>query len=177
MKTLFYIIWLCFFVFVLVFDLSCVYGTLYPMKYSDEIKQYAASFDVKPEIIASIINVESSYRPNVISSKGAVGLMQLMPETAKWVTERLDEKFDVDDLKIASKNIKFGSFYVSYLLDYFNDLDLAICAYNAGMGNVKKWISNPEIYKDGVLKKVPFNETRKYKNQVLNNINYYKNKY
>ena len=139
--------------------------------------QYAAFFDVKPEVVASIINVESGYKSKRVSKKGAVGLMQIMPATGEWIAKKLGENFDEKTLYDGEKNIEFGSFYFSYLYDYFQDLNLSICAYNAGMGNVKKWMEDESIFLDGKLVKIPFKETENYLSRVLNNINYYKNKY
>ena len=139
--------------------------------------QYASFFDVEPQIIASLINVESGYKPQRVSSKGAVGLMQIMPQTGEWIAEKLNEDFNDETLFNEEKNIKFGTYYFSYLQDYFQDLDLAICAYNAGMGNVQNWMNDESLYSNGKLTKIPFNETENYLNKVLKNISYYKNKF
>lgn len=177
MKTFFISLWLVIFCVLLLFFINCFYGYFYPIKYKSQITQYAAFFDVKPEVVASIINVESGYKSKRVSKKGAVGLMQIMPATGKWIAEKLGEDFDEGMLFNEEKNIEFGSFYFAYLYEYFQDLNLSICAYNAGMGNVKKWMEDENIYLNGKLLKIPFKETEIYLFKVLKNINYYKNKY
>lgn len=141
------------------------------MKYKEEIINYSSKNNISPALVASVINVESSFKPNRVSKKGAVGLMQIMPTTAKWIAEKLSYNFDEIDLLNPKTNIEFGVYYLGYLKKYFNDDKLSICAYNAGMGNVKKWTENQE------LESIPFKETENYLQRVLNNLSYYKNKY
>ena len=74
--------------------------------------------------------------------------------------------------------MSLGAYYLSFLIDYFQDERLGICAYNAGQGNVSSWLADERYSEDGkTLKEIPFEETRIYLQKVLNNYNYYKNKY
>lgn len=163
---------------VLAFTLSCVNGYFYPVKYKEEIISASDEFSLSPALIASVVNVESSYRENARSQKGAVGLMQLLPSTAKWLSDRLEETFDEAKLETPQYNIRLGSFYLSYLLNMFEDEKAAICAYNAGPSNVSAWLKNKEFSTDEKsLEKVPFPETEKYLNKVMKNFHQYLKRY
>ena len=104
--------------------------------------------------------------------------MQIMPSTAKWIAQKIGEDYSEEKLLNGEYNLKIGSWYLSYLIDYFNDEKLGICAYNAGQGNVSMWLKNEEYSQDGkTLKKIPFEETKNYLNKVYKNYKYYKNRY
>ncbi len=178
MKSLFAILSLVLCAVVLSFCIGCFYAFNYPMKYSNEIKEYSLAYNIDGAIVASVANVESNFRVGAKSNKGAVGIMQLMPSTAEWVASQLREEFDEERLTEAKYNLKLGSYYLSYLINYFGDEKLGICAYNAGQGNVSAWLKNKEYSADGkTLNKIPFKETKNYLSRVLKNYKYYKNKY
>lgn len=147
------------------------------MKYKNEIKEHSQTFAVSPALVASIINVESGFKDNRESPKGARGLMQIMPSTAEWIAVKLNDDFNQEDLFDHNKNIRYGTFYLSYLFDVFESLEMVICAYNAGMGNVKKWIEDKKFYNGEKFIKIPFRETENYLQKVLKNLSYYKKKY
>lgn len=117
---------------------SLIFKSLYPLSYEDEITSSAAAHGVDPYLVAAIIRSESSWDAEAQSHRGAMGLMQLMPETASdMVSKGLVDgsQFSADDLLDPQTNIEFGCAYLSYLLSYFNGAtDKAIAAYNAGMG-------------------------------------------
>ena len=160
------------------FGVSCYYSYFYPLEYVEAISANSKLYNVEPELIASIINVESSYNPQAQSNKGAVGLMQVLPTTAEWVCNRIGREYKQDNLYDPSVNIQIGTYYIAYLIGYFGDENLAICAYNAGMGNVKKWLGVVDYSSDGEsLDNIPFKETEKYLDQVLKNKSIYKNKF
>lgn len=177
MRTFFITLWSICLIIFFSFLLSCFYGFFYPIKYKEEIIYASNNFHVSPAIIASVINVESGYNKDRISAKGAIGLMQILPSTGEEIAKKLGREFNEEMLYNPGVNVEFGTFYLSYLLDYFNNFDLAICAYNAGMGNVKDWMKNEEYVKDGDLIKIPFKETADYHNKILKNLRYYKKKY
>lgn len=161
---------------MLAYSLSCFYAYFYPMKYREEIEAYSQEFEVDPALVASVINVESGYDESAKSSKGAEGLMQILPSTGEWLTNKLGEKNK--DLFDAKNNIRLGTFYLSYLLDLFANKDLALCAYNAGQRNVQNWLSDKRYSFDGkTLFKIPFEETQNYLKKVNKNYAYYKNRY
>ena len=161
---------------------------IYPLKYEIEIKLNAQKFSVKPELVASIINAESKFKEKSISKKGAVGLMQLMPSTAKFAFEKLyGQEIEISQLYAGkengilfdpAKNIEIGTFYLSYLFKKFNNLQLVICAYNAGEGKVRNWLSDERYSKDGQsLYKIPYKETSLYLEKVLRNLKVYEKKF
>ncbi len=163
---------------LLSFCIGSFHAYYYPMKFKEEIIEYSKSYNVESALIASVANVESSFKEDARSSKGAVGLMQILPSTGEWIASQLGEEFSEQKLKEGEYNLKLGSFYLSYLIDYFNDVKLAVCAYNAGQGNVKNWLKDERYSKDGKqLNKIPFKETANYLNKVLKNYKYYKNRY
>lgn len=158
------------FVLILIFYLN-----LYPLKYKKEIANISNSYQIKKELIASIVNTESSFNKNAKSSKGAVGLMQLMPATAKWVCELKGIEYKEENLTNVTYNLDLGVYYLKYLINKFDNLDNAIIAYNAGEGTVSKWLSNKEYSQDGKeLTYIPYKETRDYIKKVNNGIKFYK---
>lgn len=178
MKTFFSIASLSICAVILTFLIGSFNAYFYPMKYSEHINQLSSEFNIDGAIIASVANVESNFDENALSNKGAIGIMQLMPSTAKWLAEKLNTGFSEDKLYDGEYNLMLGSYYLSYLIDYFQDEKLGICAYNAGQGNVSSWLKNEEYSKDGQsLDVIPFEETRNYCNKVFKNYNYYKNRY
>ncbi|WP_442601449.1 lytic transglycosylase domain-containing protein [Paenibacillus sp. KN14-4R] len=158
------------------FVFSQTFSTLlYPIHFRTEIKKHAETYNVDPLLIAAIIRVESNYKPNETSKKGALGLMQLMPETAKWINELGRLSGSMDNVMDANFNIQMGTWYVNWLLNqYDGNMVIAVAAYNAGQGNVKKWIQNGTW--DGTEKnsvQIPYGETRHFVQRVL----YYYHKY
>lgn len=137
--------------------------------YMDLILKYSKENDVDEKLITAIIETESDFIEKAESGVGAKGLMQIMPDTGEWVSQKLKEKeYSPTFLLDPETNIKFGTYYFKYLIDYYNNnIDFAIMAYNAGHGNVDKWIGQ------GILKvdskdydQVPFAETRNYIKKV-----------
>ena len=156
---------------------SCFYNYFYPVKYKEEIIQIAEDYDVDASLIASVANVESGYKQDAFSSKGAVGIMQLMPSTAQWLAEKIGAQYSEELLLNGEYNLRLGGYYLSFLIKTFEDENTAICAYNAGQGNVQNWLQNKEYSNDGkTLQKIPFSETEKYLKKVLKNQYYYKNR-
>jgi soluble lytic murein transglycosylase len=149
---------------------------MYPIRYKQEIKAVSANVGMDPYLVAAVIRVESNYKPDLESHKGAVGIMQVMPDTAQWMMEREGfRQYTLADLQDPKVNIKVGTAYLHYLLHQFDQNDvIAVASYNAGQGNVNKWLSN-QIW-DGKLSsidQIPFWETRKYVSKVM----YYYKKY
>ena len=138
----------------------------YPKKYQAEVEYYSKINNFSPYLIYAVILQESSFNKNAVSYVGAVGLMQVMPKTATFIAKSLGEiEYDLFDAKT---NIKFGTYYLRYLLDKFSVLETALLAYNAGEGTVKNWLKDSEYSKDGVtVFHVPFKETREYLEKIL----------
>lgn len=173
MKWFFAIFFSLSFVFLAVFGVQCIYGYIFPIKFQEEVKNACETYDVNEAVVFSMINIESHFKPNVVSSKGAVGLMQIMPTTAKSVTEKSD--FLNFDLFSPQDNILLGTCYISELLDRFQNLETALVAYNAGPTNVSNWLKNGKYSQDGkVLTEIPFKESKQYLEKFRKSYAYYK---
>ena len=149
---------------------------LYPIKYKNLIVKYAQEYQLSPSVVASIINVESSFDKTAKSQVGAIGLMQIMPDTAKYICELNHINFyNKNDLYEPEKNIQIGCMYFRYLLNKFQNFDNTIYAYNAGETTVKNWLKNTEYSPDQKhITNVPYIETKNYFNKINKNIKIYK---
>ena len=163
------------------FIFTTVLFSFYPLRYKTEINTAAKLYNVNNALIASVINAESGYRPNVVSKKGAIGLMQILPTTAEWVAGKINMEFTEDTLKDPSSNILIGAYYLRYLLNKFGDTKTALIAYNAGEGNVQGWLGVKEYSANGnegvILTKCPYPATNKYVEKVLNGTKFYKHRF
>ncbi|MDQ8738274.1 lytic transglycosylase domain-containing protein [Paenibacillus sp. LHD-38] len=150
---------------------------MYPVKFKDDIRASASNYGVEPHLVAAIIRSETNYRTGQDSKKGALGLMQIMPDTADWVVQKAGFKDVTEDTlrHRADVSIEVGSWYLQSLNQQFDQNKVAaVAAYNAGPGNVRKWLETGVW--DGTIesvKEIPFGETRHYVQRVI----YYYNKY
>ncbi len=142
----------------------------YPFRYRDKVEQYSAQYRVDKYLAVSVMKVESNFTEGAISKSGAVGLMQIMPETALWIAYKLDEEPpSINQLHDCDTNIKYGIWYLAELENEFfgNDV-LALAAYNAGRGNVRHWMEERGWQKNfSEIDSIPFLETRNYVRKVL----------
>ncbi|MBO5479056.1 MAG: lytic transglycosylase domain-containing protein [Clostridia bacterium] len=170
-------------IFVLLFSVfrvqDIILKKIYPMKYSEYVYKYAEEYEVDPLLIFAIIKVESNFNPNVVSSSQAIGLMQLMDTTAEELATKLDLTFtQKSSLYNPELNIRLGTKYFSDLLKEYNNIPLALTAYNAGKGNVKRWIEQGTIKTDGSdIENVPYKETNNYVRKILRDYNIYQKLY
>jgi soluble lytic murein transglycosylase len=134
--------------------------TRYPLEYEQIVIAHARNYDLPPALLAAVIYAESRFDPNAESEAGAVGLMQLLPETANGIALRTGgERFVVSDLRNPEINVRYGSWYLDHLRErYDGDLRLALAAYHAGQGNVDRWLDEG----GGIA----FPETRAYVDEV-----------
>lgn len=153
--------------------------TLYPLKYRELVKKYSERYDLDPFLVLAVIKAESSFRNTAVSHKNARGLMQITEKTGEWGAEKIGLKnYTADMLFDPETNINIGCWYLSRLYDQFGDTDLALAAYNAGSGNVSRWLENREMSPSGrTLEKIPFKETEKYLKKVRNSYMIYKKLY
>ena len=148
------------------------------INYQDEINEYSNKYNVDPLLTASIVKVESDFDNDAKSHQGAKGLMQLLDETAKHSAEVIGEDYYPDRLNDIDYNLMLGVGYYNYLYNYYNNKELALAAYNGGVGNVDKWIEEGIIDKDNPdISKIPFDETRQYVTKVMANYEVYKTFY
>ena len=142
----------------------------YAKKYEEYVKKYSSEFNVDENLVYSIIKAESDFDQDALSSQGAVGLMQIMPETFLHdIKDALKIDGGVEVLYNPDINIRAGVYYLSYLLEHFGSSRTAIASYNAGIGNVSKWIKDGNIADfDGelMIDEIPFFETRVYVKKV-----------
>ena len=146
-----------------------VIDSYYPLEYEELIVKYAEEKDLEPELVCAIIATESRFNPEAKSSKGAIGLMQLMPDTGEWISGKLKlGDFAEDDLKDPEISIRMGTWYVGFLEERFDgERDTVIAAYNAGHGKVDKWLGEAQYSADGrTLDVIPYKETKNYVKKV-----------
>lgn len=152
----------------------------YPIKYEELVEKYAEENAVDKFLIYAIIKTESDFKPDAESNLGARGLMQIMEPTFEWIRYRFGDSDDLayDLMYEPEQNIRYGSYLIAYLINYFDSVELAICAYHAGIGNVDSWLQNPDYSKDGEkLDVVPISDTEYYLEKVTNALNIYHNLY
>lgn len=133
----------------------------YPLEYEQLVRRTARAYDVEPALVAAVIYTESRFEPSAVSEAGAIGLMQLLPETGEWIAATTGRKrFRVRDLFDPKINVRFGSYYLGELLEkYRGNVRIALAAYHAGQTNADRWLA-----KDG---EIEFPETRQYVENVL----------
>lgn len=151
--------------FIIIFLVELVYLYFIPKKYDDIIDKYSSEYNVDRSLVKAVIFKESRFKETAVSSKGAIGLMQLMPSTALWLMNKLK----IEDYKIesADNNIRLGTYYLSYLMNLMDsDEEHALLAYNAGPENAKRWVNSEGYSKEDMDNYVDFNETRKYVREI-----------
>ena len=142
----------------------------YPRDYAAFVETYAEAYGVPETVVYAVIHTESGFDSGAVSSAGAVGLMQMLPETFEWLTDEiLFDHLESGMLYDPETNIRYGTYLLSRYYDRYGDWELAFAAYNAGPGNLDSWLADEE-YADGEggLKQIPFKETRNYVKKVQN---------
>ena len=148
---------------MLVFGLGCFCNYYYPVKYQAEIIEASKEANISPALLAN---------------KGAVGLMQIMPETAEWVCQKIGWKYGEIDLKDEKTSIRLGAEYLAILNSSFSNQETMICAYNAGPTKVKSWLIQEAHSSDGkTLRSIPYKETSQYLNKVKKSLRFYQHRY
>lgn len=139
-----------------------VQRAVYPLRYESDIREVSERYGLEPTLVAGVIYTESRFRPDVVSDRGAYGLMQILPETADFIAERSGIQGDYRDPRV---NLQMGAWYLSYLEGrYLSDERLMLAAYNSGEGRVDAWIS---VEGFDIGRDIPFQETHEYVNDVL----------
>lgn len=156
---------------------------VYMWPYQQEILEYSDKNKIDPFLIAAIIKNESGFDQKAVSDAGAVGLMQIMPETGRWIAEQMGiDGYTDDALYLSRTNIRMGCWYIGELEHEFKEnLTLIMIAYNAGRGQTKQWMQeNNWDYNFNRIEEIPFPDTRVYVNKVLQDRDkyylYYKDK-
>lgn len=167
MKTFKIVLGICLISLFLMFS-YIIFNINKALKFYPIIEKYSVEYNVDPLFITAIIKVESDFNPNAKSKKGAIGLMQIMPSTAKEIAEKYlsINGFSQDKIYEPELNIRLGVYYVKILSEMFNNnTNLVLASYNAGLGNVQKWQQeNPIIEYDS--QEMPFRETKNYVSKI-----------
>ena len=141
---------------------DAVMRTMYPLRYEEAIREASEKNDLDPTFVAAVIYTESRFRPGVASHKDAYGLMQLLPQSARYIQRKSGIEGDYRDPEV---NIRLGTWFLGYLKDqYDGDERLMLAAYNSGEGSVNAWTSDENF---DIEKDIPYKETRDYVNRAL----------
>jgi peptidoglycan lytic transglycosylase len=142
----------------------------YPLRYPEIVRSHARNYGLDPAFLAAVIYTESKFDAKARSSSGAVGLMQLTPDTAKGIAVRTGgSAFTLSDLENPEINVRYGSWYLRHLFAKYHDQRIVLAAYNAGQGNVDRWIANGQS--------IQFPETNAYVDRVEELEDVYRNAY
>ncbi len=168
-------------VFVFIFK-DKILRIMYPKTYQDIVSNYAKEYDVDENLVFAVIKAESNFDENAVSHKNAIGLMQIMEDTADDIATRYG--IDIDHEKIKEEvanvenNINIGTKYLSTLLEKYGNKEVAVAAYNAGIGTVDNWIAKDIIKADGSdIENIPYKETNNYVRKILRNYEIYQSIY
>lgn len=147
-----------------------IFGTQYQLEYTEYVDKYSEEYQVDKVLVYSIINTESHFDADAVSSAGAIGLMQLMPDTFTWLQSYSgtadDDLMDSSALYDPETNIKYGVMFLDYLIDTYDSRNAVAAAYNAGFV-VTDWLKDPQYSDDGVnLKTTPYPQTTAYIEKV-----------
>ena len=142
----------------------------YPLEYEHLVTGHAKNYELDPALLAAVIYQESKFDADAVSSSGAIGLMQLLPDTARGIAQYTGgSKFRVEDLYDPEINVRYGSFYLRLLLRKYEDVRLALAAYNAGQTNVDTWLREGS--------EIQFAETREFVDRVTELARIYRRAY
>lgn len=150
------------------FGYCVVLPRVLPLKYQDIVEKYAKQYQLEESLVYGVIFCESHFEPEAISTAEAVGLMQVTEETGSWAAEQMGLDPNAIDLTDPDTNIRIGCWYLNWLNEKFDGVtETALAGYNAGHGNVAKWLANEEMSLDGItLDEIPYGETESYVKKV-----------
>jgi len=155
---------------------------LYPKTYQEVVSSYEEKYQVEENLIFAVIKAESNFDKDAVSNRSAIGLMQLMEETAKDVAKKNQIEINFENAKQelhdVHKNIEIGTCYLATLMQRYQNKEVALAAYNAGIGTVDGWIEKGIIQKDGTdIEKIPYKETNNYVRKILRDYKIYEDLY
>ena len=141
---------------------------LYPRSYGELVEGEAAEFQLDPDLVYAVVRTESGFDPQARSSADAMGLMQLTEGTFQWIASLYPPEDPSAGVYDPQANLHCGCALLRLLLDEYGSLEVALAAYNAGMGNVSQWLQSGDFSHDGeTLHTIPFPETDAYVKKVL----------
>lgn len=142
---------------------------VFPRKYQKEIEYFSQEYHLSESLVYSVVFTESRFEHDAVSLKSAKGLMQIGEGTGEWAGGLLDiTEYNQEMLFEPQVNIKIGCWYLDKLIHQFDNVQTALAAYNAGSGNVSKWLQDSKYSDDGkTLKEIPYGETKRYVKKVI----------
>ena len=154
----------------------------YPKSYEEFVSMYSDEYGVDENLIFAVIKAESNFQEDAVSHKDALGLMQIMKETAEDVARKYNIEIDFNnserEILNVQNNIKIGTKYLAVLLEKYKNIEVAVAAYNAGIGTVDNWIEKGIIKSDGSdIENIPYKETNNYVRKILRNYKIYQDLY
>jgi soluble lytic murein transglycosylase len=154
---------------------------IYPLAYAELVDEYSKEFSLEPEFVFSVIRAESRFNKNAKSHKGAIGLMQILFETAKNGADELGvENFTEEKLFLPEVNIRIGCWYLNKLTREHETMEAALASYNAGGNKVKGWFEGVDyknMKQEDFIQSIPYPETRFFVSGVINNYKMYQRIY
>ena len=157
-----------------------IQSLIYKKEYEEYVEKYSKQYNVDENLVYAVIKAESNFNSNAKSSKDAIGLMQLIESTAQEVCKKTDLQFSKEELKEKllepEVNINIGTKYLSILIEKYKSIEVAVTAYNAGIGTVDNWIEKGIIKADGSdIENIPYKETNNYVRKILRDYKIYSN--
>lgn len=170
------LIYIFFGLIIIIASFFVFYLSTFNSKFNDLIKAVSIENQVDYTLCLAIAKAESKFNQNAKSSANAIGIMQIKLETANYMKQIYGEKQLVEEeLFLPQNNIVCGIQYIKYLMNRFEDVDVVICAYNAGETVVRSWLNDNYYSNDGkTLSKIPYKETQNYLKKVKYNQNIYR---
>lgn len=164
-------------VFLIVFK-NKIQRIFYPKSYEEFVYMYSDEYGVDENLVFAVIKAESNFQEDAVSHKDALGLMQIMKETAEDVARKYNIEIDFNnserEILNVQNNIKIGTKYLAVLLEKYKNIEVAVAAYNAGIGTVDNWIEKEIIKSDGSdIENIPYKETNNYVRKILRNYKIY----
>ena len=154
----------------------------YPKLHEEFVSMYSDEYGVDENLVFAVIKAESNFQEDAVSHKDALGLMQIMKETAEDVARKYNIEIDFNnserEILNVQNNIKIGTKYLAVLLEKYKNIEVAVAAYNAGIGTVDNWIEKGIIKSDGSdIENIPYKETNNYVRKILRNYKIYQDLY
>lgn len=152
--------------------------SLYPLKETALVEQCAQEYGVPAYLIYAVTNTESGFDPDAVSDLGALGIMQMTPDTFDWLQTKTGDDLPDEALFDKETAIRYGTLFLSMLLEEFGDENTAVAAYHAGRGRVNEWLENPDYAPDGQkLTNIPTRDTAHYVYKVSRAVEKYQKLY
>lgn len=149
----------------------------HPKAYGNFVEKYAAEYNIPEDVCYAVIKCESGFDSTAVSSAGAVGLMQIMPNTFTYLCSLTGDNYESGMLYDPETNIRYGIYYLSILYDRFGVWETVFAAYNCGPSRVDGWIRDGKVDDGGRLTEIPIAETAAYVERVTKAIEKYEKLY